>query len=127
MSAGAFIPSVYESNTGVFWAVRIQPETLGLVLNSTTNAAATGTPLAVNPSAKVSGGLREIGVICRRVRFKFSTTVVPTGYKPDSILVLPVLTVAAFNAYGKGSTGTYLLDGTAFDVAFVGKTPERIN
>lgn len=127
MSAGAFIPEIYSTDGGAIYPVRVQPETLTLTLNSTANAGGVG-PVAPNtPSARISGSFRELGVICRRVRFKFSTATIPPGYKLDSILTLPALTLASYNAWGKGSVGTYTINGTAYDVAFVGKSPERIN
>ena len=127
MSAGAFVPEIYTSDGGFPYPVRVQPETLSLTLNTTVNLGGLG-PVAPNtPSARISGSNRELGVICRRVRFKFSTATIPPGYKPDSILTLPVFTLATYNAYGKNTVGTYTVGGTAYDIAFVGKSPERIN
>ena len=127
MSAGDFSSSIYESNTGDFYPIRIQPETLTLTLNSVANAAGAG-PLGTNiPSAKVSGGRTSFGVNARLVRVRFTSTI-PDGYSGGKDTIsLPVLTPAAFTAYDKGQTGTYTLGGTAYDVAFVGKTPEAIN
>lgn len=127
MSAGTTVSSAYENNFGAFFPVRIQPETLTLTLGGQANDAPVGPAPPNTPSAKISGGQREAGMICRKVRFRFSGATIPPGYKVNGILTLPVLTPGAYNAWGKGSTGTYTLEGTAYDVAFVGKSPEKIN
>lgn len=126
MSAGAFLVTGYEASTGTIFPISIQPETLTLTLNTIANAAPTTAPAAGLPSAQVSKGRRTIGVNTRLVRFKITDANPPAGYKADGILTLPVLTQVAFAAYGKGQTGTYTLNGTAYAVAFVGKTPETI-
>lgn len=126
MSAGAFQNEIYVDNFGNFYPISIQPETLTLTLGGEANVAAAG-PLVPNlPSVAVSRGRRTLGVNARLVRFRFSGTL-PPGYQANSILTLPVLTVAAFNAYGKTTVGTYTLNGTSYDIAFVGKTAEKIN
>lgn len=126
MSQGNFITSVYETNSADLFSVSIQPETLTLTLNTVANTAPTGTPPTGMPSAKVSGGRAAIGVNCRKVRFKFTGSL-PPGYSANRILTVPVLQQSVFNGYGRGQTGTYTLEGTAYDVAFVGKSGETIN
>lgn len=126
MSAGAFLNTGYETNIGVIHPIKIQPETLTLTLNSVANEAPT-TPIALSvPSAKVSGSRRAIGVNARLVRIRITATTPPPGYVVGGVITLPVLTQVAFAAYGKGTTGTYTLNGTAYAVEFVGKTPETI-
>lgn len=125
MSAGSPINTVYESNASLIFPITIQPETETLTLNSVANAAPASTPGAGLPSAKVSGGRRAIGVNARLVRVRFTTTT-PDGYKMGGIITLPVLQPSVFNGYGKGQTGTYTLNATAYDVEFVGKTPETV-
>lgn len=119
MSAGNFIDSKYESNSGRVYAIRVQPETLALTLDGTANAAPTG-DIDQEVSAKAKGGKREIGCIARTVTVRFTGTV-PDGYSGDDVTV-PVLTPGLYNAAVKGVTGTYL--GEA--VAYVGKSAERL-
>lgn len=126
MSAGSTILSVYDSDGGNSFNIRIQPETLTLTLATVANAAGSGTPAAGLPSAKVSGGRRSIGVNARLIRIRFTGTL-PPGYKMDGIIALPVLQQSVFNGYAKGQTGTYTLNTTDYDVVAVGKTPETIN
>lgn len=126
MSAGTYLQDgKYETDGGTVVAARIQPETITLTLNSVANALPTGTVTPGLPSAKVSGGRREFGINARLVRIRFTDTL-PPGYAMNGILTLPVLTTAAFNAYDKAQTGTYTLEGTDYNVRFVGKTAETI-
>lgn len=125
MSAGPRTNTVYESGSGLFFPISIQPETLTLTLNNVPNAAPANSPGAGLPSATVSRGRRANGVNARLVRIKFTGTP-PTGYKADSPIALPVLQAATYASYGKGQTGTYNLNGTDFNVEYVGKTPETV-
>lgn len=127
MSAGDYTDGLYETDVGKITTIRIQPETLSLTLNTVANAAPTGPPETGVPSAKVSGGRREFGINARLVRVRFTGTL-PPGYSGGkSIITLPVLQPSVFAGYAKGQTGTYTLEGTAYDIAFVGKTPESVN
>ena len=127
MSQGPFTTVDYASDVGGVFPIQIQPETETLTLDGVANVAA-GTTIPTNtPSAKVSGGRRSIGVNARLVRFRFSTATVPPGYSPSGVLTVPVLQKSVFDGYGKGQSGTYTLEGTAYDVEFIGKTPETIN
>ena len=127
MSAGDFLTNaVYETNDGNLVSIRIQPETLTLTLNTVANSQLAGPIDPSYPSAKVSGGRRTLGINARKVRVKF-TGALPPGYSGGKDTIsLPVLTLAVFTGYGKGQTGTYTLNGTDYDVEFVGKTPEAI-
>lgn len=125
MSAGPTVPSIYETNEGNFYKCRVQPETLTLVINAVTNVAGAGPVPAKTPSARMTGGRREIGVNARLVRFKFTGTP-PTGYKTDGILTLPILTPAVFSGIDRDLLGTYTLEGTAYDIIVVGVTTETI-
>ena len=127
MSAGDFLSSFYELDGGQIAPVRIQPETLSLTLNTVANTAPAGPATAGLPSAKVSGTRRSFGINARKVRVRFTGTL-PPGYSGGKDTIsLPVLQTSVFNGYTKGQTGTYTLEATAYDVAFVGKTPETIN
>jgi hypothetical protein len=126
MSAGDFTKSVYESNTGAFYKIRIQPETLTLTFNTQANVAGSGTPASQTPSAKVSGNRNSIGVNARLVRVKFTTTV-PPGYSGGKdTITLPVLTPSTYNTWVDDAIGTYTLGGTNYDVQLIGRTPEKI-
>lgn len=127
MSAGEFANVTYESDGGLIFPIKIQPETETLILATITNVRPTGAVGAGLPSAKVSGSRRSIGVNARLVRFKF-TGAIPDGYiSTCGVLTLPVLTPAAYAAYVKSTVGTYTLGGTAYPVEYVGKTPETVN
>ena len=127
MSAGAFTSGIYVTDAGTPVNITVQPETKSLTLNAVANADGTGPIQAGLPSAKVSGSQRSIGINARKVRVRF-TGAVPTGYLGTTgILTLPVLTKTTWDSYAKQQTGTYTLEGTAYDIEFVGKTPESIN
>ena len=111
MSAGIFEIVGYETSDpdlgGVVMPIRVQPETLGLSIGGTANAASAAAidfPLRV----QVSAGNTEYGVKPRKVTLRFTDQAdLPDGYK-GSDLVVPVMTPAAFAAYTVGATGTYL-------------------
>jgi hypothetical protein len=121
MSAGDFVISTYETAAGNFAKIRVQPETLTLTIDSTANSAGAG-PVNQQASAIANGSRRGIGVNARRVRLEWTGSP-PTGYDPNGILTVPVLTPALFNAIDKGDEGTYLGAG----VRVVGVTPEYVN
>lgn len=118
MSAGAFLRSRYESNSGGIYNIRVQPETLEFTANSVANDPPAG---AVDQeiSARASGSKRTLGMNARTVTFVFSGTP-PGTYKADSPITIPVLTATAWDSYLRGSTGTYL--STA--IVVVGKSAE---
>lgn len=123
MSAGDFVNSKYESDTGGIYAIRVQPETLALSVGGTTNNAPTG---AVDQEgrARTSGGNRKYGIKARFVTLRSpeSGGTLPAGYKPGQLLRVPILTPALFNAIPpSGGEATYL--GTTMEV--VGKGPQR--
>lgn len=123
MSAGQFTYSRYQTDEGDVYRIRIQPETVNLNVNGTANTAPTGDP--EQQTVNASGSLRQNGINARRVRIRFGDDP-PTGYKPNSVITLPVLTLTAYNSMkeqGRGSTGTYL--GSA--VTLVGWSSEAIN
>lgn len=121
MSAGEFQTSIYETNAGNFASIRVQPETLSLTIDATTNAAGAG-PVNQQASAIANGSRRGIGVNARRVRLEW-TGAPPAGYDAGGTLTVPILTPSLFNAITKGDEGTYLSAG----VRVVGVTPEYVN
>lgn len=120
MSAGEFISSKYESNSGSIYKIRLQQETVDATINAIAN-----TPVASavdqEVSAKASGGKREIGMIARTVTLRF-TGAPPTNYSGDDVTI-PVLSQATYDAWTSPAdlTGTYL--GAAVVVA--GQSAER--
>lgn len=126
MSSGAFLNTVYESGSGLFFPITIQPETLTLTLAGTANTAPANAPGAGLPSAQVSKGRRATGVNARLVRVRTPATGGDANYIPNGVLTLPVLQAATFAAYGKSQTGTYTINGASIAVEYVGKTPETI-
>lgn len=122
MSAGAFVIAKYESTEleDEILPIRVQPETLALSVAATANGQPAGDitlPLRVN----VSGGTREYGVKPRKVTLRWTDPAdIPDGYSGDD-LQLPVMTVAAYNLYVVGATGTYLTKA----VTVVSRIPER--
>ena len=121
MSAGAFQSVTYVTNAALVTTVKVQPESLALVLATVANAAPTGTRTVGVPSAKVSGSKRKIGINARTVTIKF-TGAVPTGYLPGSKVRIPVPSATVWNGYDTGQTGTYL----GSPVVFAGKSAESI-
>lgn len=122
MSAGAFEIRKYESTkTGQIHPIRVQPETLALVLDGNTNtepAAALDSPL----SAQVSQGTRSLGLNARTVTITW-VAAAPTGYKAGGSINLPWLAETGFDALSRGKTGTYL----ATAVRVVGTREEKAN
>lgn len=126
MSAGDFTPAFYQTENGAIYRIRVQPETLTLSIASVVNASATGPAGQDTPSARVGSGRNSFGVNAKLVRIRFTGTV-PDGYSGGKdTITLPVLTNAAFAAYQPQAVGTYTLNGTAYDVVVVGRTPESI-
>lgn len=122
MSSGVFTSALYSTDNADLVNIRVQPETLAAVLG-TANAGATGTPSPGFPSAQVSQSRRAIGINARTVSIRFASGSEPAGYKPGTVLRVPVMTKARYDALSKGSSVTYLtVIGTV-----AGKSPEKIN
>lgn len=106
MSAGAFVKSKYEADNGKIHPCKVQPETLTANLGSV-NAAPAG-DVDVNFKARSTGGNRAYGIKMRAVTVKFTGSL-PTGYEPNQLLRIPVLTKAVFDAIvADSTTGNYL-------------------
>jgi hypothetical protein len=119
MSAGAFEKGKYEGNDGKVWPVRVQPETKAFTSATEANDYAAGSITQGIGRLKVTKGKREFGLHPRTVSFVFTATP-PTGYKAGTVYTIPVFTVAAWDAYLDGNSGTYL--GVAIEI--VGVFPE---
>lgn len=123
MSAGAFEVGRYQltaDDTRIV-AIKTQPETKALTINSVANAYPSGS-VNSSPSCQVGKGKRAIGINSRTVSFKF-TSGAPSGYKAESTLTLPWFTATTFGAIARGQTGTYL----GGNITVLGKSPETIN
>jgi hypothetical protein len=122
MSSGAFTDSFYLSNKlTTTHPIRVQPETIALVLGGQANTAPSGTG-AIGPSAQVSKSSRSIGINARTVSIRLTATL--AGYKAGSVIRLPWLDPDTFDAITpKVTTGTYL--STACIV--VGIRSEEVN
>lgn len=120
MSAGVFVTKSYAASyaANTNHPIRVQPETLTLIIGGNTNGDAIG---AINNpiSAVTSRGKRQLGLRPRTVTFKF-TGAAPEGYEDAGVITLPYLQTAGFDAITKGTTGTYL----AAAITVVGKSAE---
>lgn len=120
MSQGAFVTARYQTDNGDLVNIKVQPETLTATLG-TANASAGAAADTGWPSAQVSKSKRAIGINARTVSIRLTAEL--EGYKPDSILRIPVTTKARWDALSKDSAVTY--QATAGVV--VGKSAEKIN
>jgi len=116
MSAGSFTQSVYQTDAGTPFVIRVQPETIA----NAWNTAGAGTP-AISLSVNASGGRRRNGINARVARFKW-VGAVPDGYEPGGIITLPILTKAKFDSLQKLVDYPYLGGG----LNLIGKTNESI-
>lgn len=122
MSAGPFLDSFYESDTGEIHNIRIQPETASLLIDGVTNTIPAG-PANNSQQVKVSAARNSFGVKARKVRFEMTS---PSTTNPiiaaGSILELPWLQSDSFLTVTRPGkqTGTYL----GGNIRVVGGTPE---
>lgn len=109
MSAGIFTIIGYEGDYGDGTAVhpiKVQPETLGLVIGGVTNAGTAVSNINNPISAQVSGSRRSLGLHPRMVSFEFTATP-PATYAANQTLRLPLLTKDMKDVAVLGATGTY--------------------
>lgn len=118
MSQGAFQYSRYVNDDGEDMRIRVQPETLALVIGGVTNAGGSGTDPVVG-TVKTSQSRRAFGTKPRTVSFRF-TAAPPTGYKGDPISNIPLLQEEIYDAATPLATGTY--QGAAIEV--ISRSPE---
>lgn len=115
MSAGKFIRSFYETNGGAIARIRVQPETELATIGGQVNDAPAGPP-TVSTTVKVSKGRREYGISPRKVGFVFDPGQEPDDYDLGTILYIPVMTRARYDAQAVGGSMTYL-NGTGIVVS----------
>jgi len=119
MSAGPFIVGRYSASYGdgeQIHPIRVQPETVAATVGGVENGSSA---LEItNPiSAQVSRSTRSLGLHARQV-FARITGTPPTGYSPGSLIRIPALSEAFFNAAAvPGAEMTYL--GTTWRVTGV--------
>lgn len=110
MSSGAFSLVGYAADYGTGTAVhpiKVQPETLALVINGEANDGA-ATSTITNPiSAIVSKSRRGYGLHPRLVSFRFTGTP-PSGYLANQTYRLPLVNKDIAAEAVTGATGTYL-------------------
>jgi hypothetical protein len=122
MSAGAFTLSRYELDGGDIAPIRVQPETIAAVFAPGGANAAPAGAADLPLFATARGSRRSYGINSRTVRIRF-TGAVPDGYAPNSVVSIPVLTPAVYNAIVAGaSTVTYL----GSDGIVIGKSSETV-
>lgn len=117
---GPFTRGKYETNRGLITNIRVQDETVACTINGVANDEPTGDRTGGLPSAKVSGGRREIGINARTVTLIL--TAAKAGYTVGKPLTIPALTSDFYDACETGETGTYL--GVACEV--IGRSDEVI-
>lgn len=104
MSAGDFIRSKYETDSGEICNIRVQPETLAATFGGTANAAPAGTVTQL-ASAIARKGKRQIGVGPRLIGVGFETP--PTGYTSE-VLYVPIMQKTLYDATALGDAVSYL-------------------
>lgn len=127
MSAGPFdLDGKYESEAGFVYRCRPQEETSELTIGATTNTYPAGAVDGGLGTLRLSAGNRELGVIPRRVKVRW--TAAPSGAQADyggigSTFLVPVFNPTQFAAMTEGASGTYLGVACVLDKKF----PERVN
>lgn len=120
---GSYIFSGYSStdDPDKIYPIRVQPETIALVINGISNDAPSG-GTTESVSARVSGKRRTFGCNARTVSVTFTGTP-PAGYKPGQVIRLPILQPDVWAGIVKNQSGNYL----SAAIRVVGKKPEYIN
>lgn len=123
MSAGAFQVVNYQFSNGDIGSIRIQPETAtALTIGGEANTEVAGVR-NVPRRVTVSGGRRRQGLLYSRLVRLTWTGAPPAGYKPASVVTVPLINNAIYAAASvPDATGTYLGAG----VRVVGVTPQPI-
>lgn len=124
MSAGVFTDSRYKSDDNLVFPVRVQPETLQLVLDTATNTATSDDVGAGLPTLVTRKSRKGFGVHPRFVTIKLTAdgAGAKADYKEGTQHRVPILQKAMWQSLVKGDVGTYL--GIACEV--VSKTPELL-
>lgn len=115
MSAGRFVRSKYEADSGNIYNIRVQPETIG-----TFNAP----PAGVSDQETSANAVRRRGngMFARGISLAWvgDPPVAPAGYDPRGRIVVPILTPAVYQNLNVGDTVQYL----GIDAEVTGLLPE---
>lgn len=111
MSAGQFIDSLYQANSGMVFPCRVQPETELAQLNGDVNDAPAGPVTTGAPFIKIRPGKRTLGLQPRYVMVKMLAN--PEGQYADYQGIgtshrITVLSPTVFAGLSKGQAATYL-------------------
>lgn len=105
MSAGSFTTTKYESDEGTIHQITVQPEMVSATVGGDANGAPDG---AVDSlfAAEVNRGARAYGLRPRKLRVTFEDSP-PTGYRPYTTLLIPILTPELFGEIASGDAVSY--------------------
>lgn len=120
MSSGPFLRSFYTTDLGTVVRIRVQPETIALVIETVANTPPAGPAAAGYPSAQVSQSNRALGINARKVNLVYAAGA--SGDLPGLPISLPWMDPTTFDAIPLGGTGTYLTE----PVEVVSKAGESI-
>lgn len=120
MSSGPFLRTFYTTDLGVVVRIRVQPETVALVIEGVTNTPPTGPAAAGYPSSQVSQSDRALGINARKVNMVYAAGA--SGSLPGLPVNLPWMDPTTFDAIPLGGTGTYLTE----PIEVVSKSNETI-
>lgn len=125
MSAGVFERGVYESDDGLVYSCRVQPETKGLTIDGIANDYSPEPVTQGLPTLALRQSRRGYGVKARTVTVELTAD--GTGPTADylgegSQLTVPIFDRAVWLSYAKGMTGVYL----GIPCAVVRKDPELV-
>lgn len=126
MSAGPFIDSRYEANSGFVFPIRIQPETNSLELDTTTNSPPTEDVTADLPTLVLTKSRRGFGVHPRTFTIVLTGDGLPDSrteeYREGNSYTIPILQASVWDSLVKGDVGTY----QGIPCVLRTKTPEQI-
>lgn len=120
MSSGPFLRTFYTTDLGTVVRIRVQPETVGLVIETVANTPPAGPAAAGYPSAQVSQSNRSLGINARKVNMVYATAA--SGDLPGLPVNLPWMDPTTFDAIPLGGAGTY----NAEPIEVVSKSGEAI-
>lgn len=116
MSAGRFVRSKYEADSGNIYNIRVQPETIG-----TFNAPPAGVSdqeTSANAVNRKGNGMFARGI---SIEWQGEPPAAPAGYDPRGNIRIPILTPSVYQNLNVGDTINYL----GLPATVVGLIPER--
>lgn len=104
---GSYTYAIYQDDQySNYYRVKVQPETLSLVINSRQNLGSSGNAFDQNPM-KIAGSRRKSTSTPRKVILKWVADP-PSGYSRTGTIILPWLDAFGFTQFAVGSQGEYL-------------------